>query len=265
MSLNINNSLRAASSTKQELALRQLPLILTNTISKRSPGFVLWEIMLALTIFCLVAVALTTAVHQTVDASILLRDESQVRLELQNLLTETAVQKMKPGKSEVQVGDGRVHYEKDNPRSPGQDGGRSGSAQSIRNHRPSVLECLRPEIGRIMRRSLFTDHESSHCSVHFSLVLLPSSGHHEVTRERIFRRPQIGKAVTPDQQRRQGTQFSSGYLLLEVLLALAVLSISVVMIFQIIQTTLKVTSDINFLQTQQRKVDGISELLRLQF
>jgi hypothetical protein len=57
----------------------------------------------------------------------------------------------------------------------------------------------------------------------------------------------------------------SGYLLLEVLLALAVLSISVVMIFKIIQTTLKVTSDINFLQTQQRKVDGIYELLRRNF
>ena len=57
----------------------------------------------------------------------------------------------------------------------------------------------------------------------------------------------------------------SGYLLLEVLLALAVLSISVVMIFQIVQTTLKVTADINFLQTQQRKVDGIYELLRLNF
>jgi hypothetical protein len=57
----------------------------------------------------------------------------------------------------------------------------------------------------------------------------------------------------------------SGYLLLEVLLALAVLSISVVMIFKIIQTTLKVTADINFLQTQQRKVDGIYELLRRNF
>jgi hypothetical protein len=50
-----------------------------------------------------------------------------------------------------------------------------------------------------------------------------------------------------------------------VLLALAILSIVVVMIFQIIQTTLKVTADINFLQTQQRKVDGISELLRRNF
>jgi type II secretion system protein I len=85
----------------------------TNSFSKRFQGFVLWEILLALTIFCVVAVALITAVHQTVDASILLRDESQVRLELQNLLTETAATKMKPGKSEVQLGDGRVHYEKE--------------------------------------------------------------------------------------------------------------------------------------------------------
>ena len=49
------------------------------------------------------------------------------------------------------------------------------------------------------------------------------------------------------------------------LLALAILSIVVVMVFQIIQTTLKVTADINFLQLQQRKVDGICELLRRNF
>jgi|HubBroStandDraft_6_1064221.scaffolds.fasta_scaffold207667_3 type II secretion system protein J len=58
---------------------------------------------------------------------------------------------------------------------------------------------------------------------------------------------------------------TSGYLLLEVLLGVAVLSISVVMIFRIIQTTLKATADITFLQTQQRKVDGISQLLRRNF
>jgi hypothetical protein len=58
---------------------------------------------------------------------------------------------------------------------------------------------------------------------------------------------------------------SAGYLLLEVLLALAVLSLVVGMIFKIIQTTLKVTADIDFLQTQQRKVDGIYELLRRNF
>jgi type II secretory pathway component PulJ len=55
---------------------------------------------------------------------------------------------------------------------------------------------------------------------------------------------------------------SSGYLLLEVLLALAVLSLVVVMIFQIIHTTLQATAGVNFLQMQQEKVDGICELLR---
>jgi type II secretory pathway pseudopilin PulG len=58
---------------------------------------------------------------------------------------------------------------------------------------------------------------------------------------------------------------NKGYLLLEVLLALAILSIVVVMIFQIVQTTLRTTSDINFLETQQQKVDGICELLRRNF
>jgi len=68
--------------------------------------------------------------------------------------------------------------------------------------------------------------------------------------------------------KRRGTRAEvhlSGYLLLEVLLALAVLSLVVGMIFRIIQTTMKVTAEINFLQTQQRKVDGIAELLRRNF
>ena len=65
--------------------------------------------------------------------------------------------------------------------------------------------------------------------------------------------------------RNQKPQTASGYLLLEVLLALAVLSVVVVMVFQIIQTTLHVTSDINFLEMQQQKVDGICELLRRNF
>jgi type II secretory pathway component PulJ len=58
---------------------------------------------------------------------------------------------------------------------------------------------------------------------------------------------------------------SPGYLLLEVLLALAILCIVVVMIFQIVQATLRVTSDINFLAVQQERVDGVSELLRRNF
>ena len=82
-------------------------------INHQSGGFVLWEVMLALTIFCVVAVALTSALHQTVDASIMLRDESQVRVELQNALTVAASQKLKVGKSDVQEGDGRIHYERE--------------------------------------------------------------------------------------------------------------------------------------------------------
>jgi type II secretion system protein I len=78
-----------------------------------SNGFVLWEVMLALTIFAVVAVALTTALQQTVDTSILLRDESQVRLEMQNLLAEATSGKLKPGKTELQTGDGRVRYERE--------------------------------------------------------------------------------------------------------------------------------------------------------
>jgi type II secretory pathway component PulJ len=54
----------------------------------------------------------------------------------------------------------------------------------------------------------------------------------------------------------------TGYLLLEVLLALAVFSLIAVMIFQIIHTTLQATAGVNFLQSQQEKVDGICELLR---
>jgi Na+-translocating ferredoxin:NAD+ oxidoreductase RnfG subunit len=69
--------------------------------------------MLALTIFAVVAVALTTALQQTVDTSILLRDESQVRLEMQNLLAEATSGKLKPGKTEIQTGDGRVRYERE--------------------------------------------------------------------------------------------------------------------------------------------------------
>jgi prepilin-type N-terminal cleavage/methylation domain-containing protein len=84
-------------------------------ISRRhtSNGFVLWEIMLALTIFAVVAVALTAALQQTVDASVLLRDESQVRLEMQNLLAEVTSLKLKPGKTEIHTGDGRVRYERE--------------------------------------------------------------------------------------------------------------------------------------------------------
>jgi len=55
---------------------------------------------------------------------------------------------------------------------------------------------------------------------------------------------------------------AGGYLLLEVLLALAILSIIVGLVFRIIQTTSTVTSNVQFLQGQQEHSDGIYEILR---
>jgi hypothetical protein len=58
---------------------------------------------------------------------------------------------------------------------------------------------------------------------------------------------------------------SSGYLLFEVLLALAILTIVVVLVFRIIQTTIRATTDVVFFQTQQEEVDGLFELFRQNF
>jgi type II secretory pathway pseudopilin PulG len=60
----------------------------------------------------------------------------------------------------------------------------------------------------------------------------------------------------------QTTKAAGGYLLLEVLLALVILSIIVGLVFRIIQTTSRVTSNVEFLQSQQEHSDGIYELLR---
>ena len=76
-------------------------------------AFVLWEMMLALMIFSVVAVSLTTALHQAIDSATFLRDESQVRHDLENILAESAVAKLKPGKDDLHVGDGRIQYERE--------------------------------------------------------------------------------------------------------------------------------------------------------
>jgi hypothetical protein len=76
-------------------------------------GFILWEVMLALTIFCIVGVALTSALHQAIDASVVVRDEAQVRLELQNIIAETSAMKVKVGKNEIKSGDGRITYDRE--------------------------------------------------------------------------------------------------------------------------------------------------------
>lgn len=76
-------------------------------------AFVLWEMMLALMIFSVVAVSLTTALHQTIDSATFLRDESRVRHDLENILAESSVAKLKPGKDDLHVGDGRIQYERE--------------------------------------------------------------------------------------------------------------------------------------------------------
>jgi hypothetical protein len=56
-----------------------------------------------------------------------------------------------------------------------------------------------------------------------------------------------------------------GYLLFEVLLALAILTIVVVLVFRIIQTTVRATLDISYLQTKEEQAQGLVELLRQNF
>jgi hypothetical protein len=78
-----------------------------------APGFVLWEMMLALMIFCVVAVSLTSALRQAIDTVVMLRDDAQTRHEFENLLAEAAVTKLQPGRADVPIGDGRIRYERE--------------------------------------------------------------------------------------------------------------------------------------------------------
>jgi type II secretory pathway component PulJ len=57
----------------------------------------------------------------------------------------------------------------------------------------------------------------------------------------------------------------AGYLLLEVILALAILTIIVVLVFRVIQTAVRVTTDVQYLQSEQEHADGLYELLRKHF
>jgi hypothetical protein len=58
---------------------------------------------------------------------------------------------------------------------------------------------------------------------------------------------------------------NTGYLLLEVILGLAILTIVVALVFRIIQTTVRVTTDVQYLQSEQEHADGLYELLRKHF
>jgi type II secretory pathway pseudopilin PulG len=83
--------------------------------AKRQPpkGFVLWEMLLGLAIFCMGAIALTTALQQAVDTVILIHDESQVRQDLESILAEANVNKLQAGKTAIFMGDHRIQYERE--------------------------------------------------------------------------------------------------------------------------------------------------------
>ena len=69
--------------------------------------------MLALTIFCVVAVSLTTALHRAIDSVVLLRDDAQTRHDFENILNEATVSKLEAGREDLRVGDGRIQYERE--------------------------------------------------------------------------------------------------------------------------------------------------------
>jgi type II secretory pathway pseudopilin PulG len=79
----------------------------------RTDGFVLWEMLLALGIFCLGAIALTTALQHSVDTVILIHDESEVRQDLESILAEASAIKLQAGKTAIFMGDHRFQYERE--------------------------------------------------------------------------------------------------------------------------------------------------------
>ena len=85
----------------------------TQQLAASRSGFVLWEMLLALGIFCVGAIALTTALHQSVDTVILIHDESEVRQDLESILAEASVNKLQPGKTAIFMGDHRIQYERE--------------------------------------------------------------------------------------------------------------------------------------------------------
>jgi type II secretory pathway component PulJ len=71
--------------------------------------------------------------------------------------------------------------------------------------------------------------------------------------------------TVPAAQRTPRSTLQAGYLLLEVLLALAILTMITALVFRIIQTTVRTTREVMYLESLQERVDGISELLRQNF
>ncbi len=85
---------------------------------KKSPstsesGLLLFEVLLAVTIFSLAAVSLAVALSETLDAFREIRRESEIRVQLQTALAETTGQRLSPGKETLPLGNGSVVYSRE--------------------------------------------------------------------------------------------------------------------------------------------------------
>jgi prepilin-type N-terminal cleavage/methylation domain-containing protein len=92
---------------------RALERVRVQSPGHKKGGFVLWEMLLALSIFSIVALSLTTALQQAADTARLLRQDSQVRHDLESILAESSTTKLAAGKTDIPLGDQRVHYERE--------------------------------------------------------------------------------------------------------------------------------------------------------
>jgi prepilin-type N-terminal cleavage/methylation domain-containing protein len=92
---------------------RGLERVRVQSPGHKKGGFVLWEMLLALSIFSIVALSLTTALQQAADTARLLRQDSQVRHDLESILAESSTTKLAAGKTDIPLGDQRVRYERE--------------------------------------------------------------------------------------------------------------------------------------------------------
>ena len=111
--LAVGYSSATAGATHRLTENGQPPTANRRPLTANRHGFVLWEMLLGLAIFCMGAIALTTALQQAVDTVILIHDESEVRQDLESILAEASVNKLQPGKTAIFMGDHRIQYERE--------------------------------------------------------------------------------------------------------------------------------------------------------
>ena len=82
---------------------------------KRNPprAFVLFEVVLATTIFAIVMLGLAAALNETLSAVVRARRESDIRLTLESLLAAAREKPLQPGREDLKVSQGNAKYAKE--------------------------------------------------------------------------------------------------------------------------------------------------------